>query len=393
MTRMQKGYEIPDPIDPGDAICVRIYVPNDRLYIAAFWAAYEHFTTWIAWEKDNARRGKDAAAVWRKWYDLARADFAAGLGCGDWYQPSPYAGEDPDQVIIKVASDWVYYFRDGLIWPAIVILNDGGSAEDAANYLIDKMSIFGPSDVTSAAWEMATALFGRTTAQRIDTFDNADWDGFYGKAACQLVPYDGALGDDAHWLDTLANEIISWLGATSDWIFEMLESTAALLTGSTAMRAAWDADGGGSGYGYTLPVCGWSQDFIFTAATMGWVPFDLVYPRAIWVSGFGWHTLSSPGGVCKILQIERQGFAPTMINTVKLEMTQVPDLAQQVRANTYLAEVYGVSISPPTTLTPIFVINNVCTGLWVSLDMSDTCYDGYLTKIVVTGEGTNPFIV
>jgi hypothetical protein len=67
-----KGYLIPDPIDPVNMICIRVWVPDDRLYIAAFWGAYQFFTTWVAWAKDPLKRGREAAAVWRRAWDKSR---------------------------------------------------------------------------------------------------------------------------------------------------------------------------------------------------------------------------------------------------------------------------------------------------------------------------------
>ena len=77
------GYKIPTPVDPGDSVCIRVYVPRDTLYIGAFWSAYQYFTSWVAWERDAQHRAKDAAAVWKFWFDMARAEYDAEGGiCG-----------------------------------------------------------------------------------------------------------------------------------------------------------------------------------------------------------------------------------------------------------------------------------------------------------------------
>ena len=69
------GYLFPQPIDPGELACLRIYVPNDNKYIAAFWGAYMFFGTWIAWAKDPLKQGKDVAKVWQRAIDKSRADY------------------------------------------------------------------------------------------------------------------------------------------------------------------------------------------------------------------------------------------------------------------------------------------------------------------------------
>jgi len=70
-----KGYIVPDPPAPYDSLCVKVYIPNHRLYIAAFWGAYQFFTTWLAWARDPLHKGKEAAQLWRSAYDKARAEF------------------------------------------------------------------------------------------------------------------------------------------------------------------------------------------------------------------------------------------------------------------------------------------------------------------------------
>lgn len=76
-----KGYKLPETIDPEALQCFKVYVPDDTLYLAAFWSAYRFFGTWLAWERDDAHSGAAAAAVWRNAFELARAAYEAGEGC------------------------------------------------------------------------------------------------------------------------------------------------------------------------------------------------------------------------------------------------------------------------------------------------------------------------
>jgi len=80
MSRPTDGYPVPDPVDPGDYSCFRVYVPRDTLYIGAFWTAYQYFTSWIAWARDPLKKGKQAAEVWRRGYDIARQEFERTKG-------------------------------------------------------------------------------------------------------------------------------------------------------------------------------------------------------------------------------------------------------------------------------------------------------------------------
>ena len=59
-----KGYVLPDVVDPG-RFCVRVMVPQDMGHILAFAGQLWELAQWWTWERDEARTGKDAAAVWR----------------------------------------------------------------------------------------------------------------------------------------------------------------------------------------------------------------------------------------------------------------------------------------------------------------------------------------
>lgn len=79
-----KGYLTPDPPDPYDLICIKVFVPNHRLYIAAFWGAYQFMTNWNAWARDPLKKGKRAALIWKDAFDKARAHWNIFKGdCGD----------------------------------------------------------------------------------------------------------------------------------------------------------------------------------------------------------------------------------------------------------------------------------------------------------------------
>jgi hypothetical protein len=97
-----RGYSFPDPIDPGDSICFKVYVPKDTLYVAAFWRAYQYFGQWVAWRKDDAHTAKDVAAVWLPLIERSRTEFLAGGGC------LPEFRLNPDTCLLEVQcnDDW-----------------------------------------------------------------------------------------------------------------------------------------------------------------------------------------------------------------------------------------------------------------------------------------------
>jgi len=84
MTKLSdKAYILPDNIDPDNDKCIRVYVPDEPEYIAAFWGAYEYLTAWLAWERDTQKRGKQAAARWKESFLRAREEYLCSGGkCG-----------------------------------------------------------------------------------------------------------------------------------------------------------------------------------------------------------------------------------------------------------------------------------------------------------------------
>jgi len=80
MSKDGRAYLVPTPVDPGGAVCIRVYIPDHPLYIAAFWGAYGFFTTWVAWQRDALHMGLEAAKVWARWFDKARQEFIQNKG-------------------------------------------------------------------------------------------------------------------------------------------------------------------------------------------------------------------------------------------------------------------------------------------------------------------------
>jgi hypothetical protein len=75
------AYILPEIIDPGAFQCVKIYLPADTLYYAAFWRAFQFFGTWKAWQSGDSVRDLAAAALWREAFDMSRAEWLEGDSC------------------------------------------------------------------------------------------------------------------------------------------------------------------------------------------------------------------------------------------------------------------------------------------------------------------------
>ncbi len=79
---MSKGYLIPENAQPADNRCLRVFVPDDPLYIAAFLGALTYFGQWTAWERDKEKRGQFAARAWQDANELTIDGLS--LACGDY---------------------------------------------------------------------------------------------------------------------------------------------------------------------------------------------------------------------------------------------------------------------------------------------------------------------
>lgn len=78
-----RGYKIPEIAQPEGIRCITVAIPDDDMYLYAFMGAYEFFTTWVAWEKDEQKRARFAAQAWKEAYDITRE-----LMC---YEPIDYS--------------------------------------------------------------------------------------------------------------------------------------------------------------------------------------------------------------------------------------------------------------------------------------------------------------
>lgn len=93
---MPLGYPLPDPLDNGATICVRVDVPNVPEHRRAFISAVKSLTEWFAWARDDQKRGKDAATVWRPVLESVISQLSGNSDCTDCGEPcKDYAPDAP----------------------------------------------------------------------------------------------------------------------------------------------------------------------------------------------------------------------------------------------------------------------------------------------------------
>lgn len=76
-----RGYILPENVAPEGMMCLKVYIPDDPLYLAAFSGAYERLGTWQVWEKDGTNRAAQAAQHWKHVIDFTRQNGWIGA-CG-----------------------------------------------------------------------------------------------------------------------------------------------------------------------------------------------------------------------------------------------------------------------------------------------------------------------
>lgn len=57
------GYPLPEVVNPDGVKCIVVKLPDDPAYIHAFWGQMDELARWRAWDRDDAKTGKDAASV------------------------------------------------------------------------------------------------------------------------------------------------------------------------------------------------------------------------------------------------------------------------------------------------------------------------------------------
>lgn len=340
MSRAEKGYELPTEVNPGVYQCFRVYVPDDPLYLAAFWAAYEYFTTWIAWERDPEKRGRDAAAVWRDGFEAARTEWEVGVRCMDL--DVRQSSTDPCKLEKSYGSDEWEVFADltlckipaigalypettgsaevaDLLWWLKELLQEAhdllvGAAPDPVGSLAYSIT----ADIGIYSWQIAQHIIlvfsGYSEAERVVKLGAFDWQKMFDEVFCELKADYNDPDARQSWLDQLSDAIFQWLEGTADWLYELLNDTAAMLVGeskNTYPRAALSTSGGGSGFGFDEPECEgeyFEVDFEFNLDDYDWQP--VYYDGKWWAkyhAGGGWGTYSTLGDYKYYARIEYTG--------------------------------------------------------------------------------------
>jgi len=283
--KRERGYILPETIDPEAHVCIRAYVPDDPLYIAAFWGSYDFLATWLAWERDTAKRGKDAATVWRPLFEQSRDEWL--LGAGSCYPPSVPAEEDAWDEL----ADLLWFYKE-----TIQHIDDwltGGKSTDTVKAYLSWV-ING-----SAGWaDLIDDMADHTPAERDAAIADIDWEEAYEAVYCYELTCETLWATSFYeWLNCTAEAIFDYLDSQAGWLYDQLNGTIAALS-SPWVLGDWAASsyGGGAGFGFGEPACPFVSVFDFSLGELGWAVTQ--HPNGFWQGehdGFKWIALLNTG--------------------------------------------------------------------------------------------------
>lgn len=81
MTKRNKGFLVPETINPLGRRCVQLWIPDEQTHIANFWGVLNFLTLWTEYERTGNNDGALTADVWKEVYLTARQYFENGEGC------------------------------------------------------------------------------------------------------------------------------------------------------------------------------------------------------------------------------------------------------------------------------------------------------------------------
>lgn len=301
-----KGYKLPDPVNPGAYKCLKIFIPADPLYYAAFWTAFEFFGKWLAWERTNDDRGAEAAAIWRTGWNMSRRLWPDMEG--DCDMPFELRDDPNDPCKVQQSIDggttWFHAFTKGcesvappelpidiatgnIVYNLIVkiaeIYDGGGTNEDVAAY-VDGV-LFPDPPTLPFDWDVVGTLTPGMIAPLLDP--------------CQAVGLRESLkdcfeGEVLDWLDCASTLMVDYLNNLSFELGESLNDLADAIAGFIdgldddyyGERASEYTDaggGGGAGFGSTCAEPFGCQNFLTND-----YDYFRVSPYGAWISGTGW---------------------------------------------------------------------------------------------------------
>ncbi len=311
------GFPLPAVINPPDSLCFLVKVPNDQAHIAAFLGVLFDLTQWINWQRDPAKRGKDAAAVWRAiWTDLAAQSCAAPVGLT--------GSEMEDFMPLRVDCDCNVFVTccDGTevqIYTAAQVkaLLQGsnvagapqttpGTCQDYALQIINGGHLIAPTPVSTGDTIQLQLIAGATTHGTGNYWRCADGGGVFFAGACSSsVAFDaGALVPATPLGEIVVKLNSTWYAFTAGSL--TVPAGVSLVQPEFALNYV-PTDAVAGTISFTAHICNhqtvttrWTHVFDFKTDPGPFIPaFRAAYPTvplANWSTGNGWQSVFNADG-------------------------------------------------------------------------------------------------
>lgn len=316
--QIDKGYLLPETI-PETLRCMKIWVPDDDLAIAAFWGSLEYLSKWLAWERTDDHRGADMAAVWYEAVQASRDTCQEGCGIMDVRQ-----SQDAPCTLEKTTDGEVWEqfadltlcppypppsttdtadLTDNMLWAIYQVMQEIVDVLDASGTIVEAAqagAVLSRQVLGSGlliVWSHVAELVDTyTPTERTELMDFDTWEPARDEGYCNTTEEPPPSEDYPNWLEALAGGLIDFMNSAANILAETLNDVAAyLFNGQVLSNADYGSGGGGAGFGWSDPACPGFVEFDLTAESAGLLNYDcwdtfIDRGSGSWVDTEGWAT-------------------------------------------------------------------------------------------------------
>jgi len=411
---------IPDDLNPVGRRCVKLLIPDDPQWIRMFWGYLWGLAKWYTYQRDGADSGKQIAAVWRQiWFE---AHSAFDLDECDAPPIETFIAEWEEEMSLKCNIRWCgteLQVLDCGEWVPVPICEDGANPVAPGQPEAQPRPASGQSKCFFVELEANSQWFFPFPLQDNDVVTISSMSGGWndgtvnwycptGKYFSLGSCYGGQVYDGGDPATALYH--MQLMLAVNGAYFDPLSGpiTIPVSTGvQNAVIRANDASlGDNSGSisfevcvqsGAAVPVSDWSHEFDFTVSQAGWVP-EQTTPQdsAVYDAGQGWTENNIVLGDGIFLR------SPNMSNTGYITFIMVEADATFEGTNPHMkiytaagfvfdaagdhASPYPIDLTSNTDMWPVFAL------LFDPYVGSGESWPHHITKVTVSGVGTDPFI-
>lgn len=441
------GYLIPDVLDPDECICVCVPVPNDERHIQAFKAQLFALSRWWTWERDDLKRGKEAAAVWAGIYECVEWRMDNNCGCGGSGESLPLQYRYTPEGKLEVSKDGGITWEDGSAYdernqvpvyppasplPAdssclyaenitdevkkqveliINSIENGGTVASAAAALLPLLVAIGLPAAPLAAflilvYGLISVIISLVAGGLSNSFTQAFWDEFKCMWFC-VIAENGEVTESE--IEQVKEKVADYFGAPNPLAIKTIQDIISMLGANALTNAARMGDSILTGDCVDCecdPVWCYEFDFLLSDGDFEilWPEGSGQYTGGVWQSS-DWVKSGSPASGNRSVEIKRT-FASATITKIVTTYDYVGGTFDTTSASAFVLAIGGtnVIVTPRSgmvdgsgqakTWNGSITATEMSVGVRSSRDItSPYSYSGAasIRKVRLEGTGTNPF--